>query len=192
MAGPLQIEHLELALDPEAPFHLNFARAQEEILTLLTNAVMAVAIPADVPVSADGYSAPTRQDVELAVRAVSLCGHVHLPGTLSVLAYAARSPRPGLRLAVAAALEFRADDRPELLASLLADRNARVKARALSVLARRPVRRRVRHLAALKRLRVDPDPRVRRLALGVGLLRRRPPSMSPRQYKQVRPLQRTM
>ncbi len=184
MAGPLQIEHLELALDPEAPFHLNFARAQVEIVALLTNAVLAVdravVLPAEVA------------EVDLAVRAVSLCGHVQLRGTLAVLDHAARSPRPALREAAAAALEFRGDDRPELLATLLGDSDVRVKARALAVLAHRPVRRRVRHLAALKRLRADPDPRVRHMARGVGVLRRRPARASRQGPPQLRPLQRTM
>lgn len=170
MAGPLQIEHLELALDPDAPFHLNFARARAEVVVLLANAVVS-------------------PDLELAVRAVSLCGHVPLRGTLAVLAHAAKSPRPALREAVAAALEFRRDDRPELLASLLVDADVRVKTRALTVLALRPVRRRVRHLAALKRLRTDPDPRVRSMARGVGVLRRRSPARSVRE---VRRIQRTM
>ncbi len=154
MAAPLQIEHLELALDPDAPFHLNFARARAEAVELLANAVLSA-------------------DLEIAVRAVSLCGHVSLRGTLAVLGQAAKSPRPALREAVAAALEHRRDDRPELLASLLVDTDIRVKTRALAVLAHRPVRRRVRHLAALRRLRADPDPRVRSLARGVGVLRRR-------------------
>jgi len=190
MAGPLQIEHLELALDPEAPFHLNFARAQAEIIALLTNALL------DADRSMDPLGVPglpdARGEVALAVRAISLCGHVQLRGTLAVLAHAARSPRPALREAAAAALEFRDDDRPELLASLLDDTDVRVKARALAVLAHRPVRRRVRHLAALKRLRADPDPRVRHIARGVGVLRRRAASTSPRGHAQAQPLQRTM
>lgn len=154
MAGPLQIEHLELALDPEAPFHLNFARARADVVALLASAIVS-------------------SDVQLAVRAVALCGHVPLRGTLAVLAHAAKSPRPAVREAVAAALEHRRDDRPELLASLLVDVEVRVKAQALAVLAHRPARRRVRHLVALKRLRADPDPRVRGLARGVRVLGRR-------------------
>lgn len=175
MAGPLQIEHLELALDPEAPFHLNFARARADVVALLASAVVS-------------------SDLQLAVRAVSLCGHVPLRGTLAVLARAAKSPRPAVREAVAAALEFRRDDRPELLASLLVDAEVRVKAQALAVLAHRPVRRRVRHLAALKRLRADPDPGVRGLARGVRVLRRRPcAAEDPVQQLPPSPaLQRTM
>ena len=157
MSGPLRIEHLELALDPEAPFHLNFARPQPktvaEIVQSLAHAVVS-------------------PDLELAFRAANLCGHVSLRGTLSVLEQAAQSPRPALREAAAAALELRRDDPPELLASLLLDPDVRVRARALATLARRPIRRRLRHLAALRRLRADPDPRVRILAEHVGVLRR--------------------
>jgi|GEM_PF-2179736 len=154
MPVPLRIEHLELALDPESPFHLNFERARDEIVRSLA---LAVGSP----------------DLELAVRAASLCGHVSLRGTLAVLNDAAHSPRPALREAVAAALERRNDDPPELLALLLLDPDVRVRARALATLAFRPPRRRLRHLAALRRLRADPDPRVRSMALGVRVLRRR-------------------
>jgi hypothetical protein len=169
MPGPLRIEHLELALDPEAPFHLNFARAADEIVRALEHAV----------------GSP---DLELAVRAANLCGHVMLRGTLGVLSDAAHSPRPALREAVAAALERRRDDPPELLASLLLDPDVRVRARALATLAHRPARRRIRHLAALKRLRADPDPRVRSMAHQVGVLRR-PPALRASRVPQ---LQRTM
>ncbi len=155
MAGPLRIEHLELALDPEAPFHLNFARARAEIVRSLAAAVAG-------------------PDLELAVRAANLCGHVRLRGTLGVLTEAAQAVAPALREAVAAALELRRDDPPELLASLLLDPDARVRARALATLAFRPPRRRLRHLAALKQLRDDPDPGVRRMAQRVAVLRRRP------------------
>ncbi|MCR9160447.1 MAG: hypothetical protein ACE37F_18710 [Nannocystaceae bacterium] len=165
MPGPLRIEHLELALDPEAPFHLNFARAGDEVARALAVAVAS-------------------SDLQLAVRAAALCGHVTLEGTLEVLRGAARSPRPALREAVAAALERRRDDHPDLLASLLLDPDGRVRARALATLARRPARRRLRHLAALKRLRADPDPRVRSLAHRIGVLRR--------QAAMCRALQRTM
>lgn len=178
MAGPLQIEHLELALDPEAPFHLNFGPGgadRGEVVALLGNAVAS-------------------PDLQLAVRAVSLCGHLELRGTLAVLTRAAKSRRPVVREAVAAALEFRRDDRPELLASLLIDAEVRVKVQALAVLAHRPARRRVRHLAALKRLRTDPDPGVRGLARRVRVLRGRASAAADPvlRQEQVRPLQRTM
>ena len=154
MSGPLTIHHLELALDPEAPFHLDFLRARDEVVASLAVAVLSV-------------------DLELAVRAVALCGHLTLQGTLAVLVRAAASPRAAVREAAAAALERRRDDPPELLASLLFDPDVRVRARALATLSRRPPRRRLRHIAALKRLRADPDARVRRMAERVGVLRRR-------------------
>lgn len=164
MAGPLRIEHLELALDPEAPFHLNFARAQPQTVAEIVRSLADAVVSRDVDL-----------DLELAVRAANLCGHVSLPGTLWVLEQAAQSPQAALREAAAAALELRRDDPPELLASLLLDPDVRVRARALATLAERPVHRRLRHLAALRRLRADPDPRVRTLAKRVRVLRKRAP-----------------
>ncbi len=168
MSEPLRIAHLELALDPASPYHLCFASNE-----------------AGARVVASLRAALEATNLEVAVRAVALCGHVTLRGTLAVLTEAVSSPHAAVREAAAEALDRRRDDPPELLATLLFDPDVRVRARALRVLAERPARRRIRHLAALKRLRADPDPRVRRLAQTVGLLRRR--GRAP-----ALPVQRTM
>jgi HEAT repeat protein len=152
ISSPLSMGHIELALDPETPFHLDFDRAKDEVVVLLARAVDA-------------------DDVELAVRAAAVCGHVRIRETLEVLVRAAHSARPALREAAAAALEFRTDDAPTVLAGLLMDPDVQVRTRALMVLARRPPRRRVRHIAALRRLRADPDSNVRGLAKRVRVLR---------------------
>ena len=153
MTTPIRIEHVELALDPDTPFFLDLGRAGEEAVAVLDRLV------------ADA-------DLHLGVRAVSLCGHVPGSAALAVLARAAASARPALREAAARALASRRDDPPELLASLLADPDVRVRAQALAVLAERPRRTRLRHLRHLRRLRArDPDPRVRRLAATIRLIR---------------------
>ncbi len=158
MPAPLRIDHLELALDPESPYHLCIAPAQADACTQVVAALRA---------------ALASPDLDLAARAVVLCGHLTHRGTLGVLVEAASSPHAAVREAAAAALHRRADDPPELLATLLLDRDSRVRTRALAALADRPLRRRLRHLAALKMLRADPDPRVRQMAQGVRMLRRR-------------------
>ncbi len=161
MTGPIRIEHVELALDPDTPFFVDFSRAGDQAVAVLERLVAAA-------------------DLHLGVRALSLCGHVQSPRALAVVSRACTSDRAALREAAARALGSRRDDPPELLAGLLADPDVRVRAQALAVLAERPRRTRLRHLRDVRRLRAtDPDPRVRRLAATIRLLRRDPAPGGP-------------
>ncbi|MEM6290800.1 MAG: HEAT repeat domain-containing protein [Myxococcota bacterium] len=154
MVGSLRIEHIELALDPDTPVYLDVDRADAAVFAALDTIVAA-------------------GDDLLGARAVTLCGHAKHPAALEVVARGCLSASARLREAAAAALGHRRDDPPQLLAMLLLDRNSRVRTRALRVLARRPVHRRLRHLKHVRRLRADPDPAVRRVAGTIGLLRAR-------------------
>ncbi len=154
MAAPLRIEHIELALDPGTSLHLDVDRAGAVVFEAL-----------DAVVAGD--------DDVLGARAVALCGHARHPAALEVVARGCLCGSARVREAAAGALGHRRDDPPQLLAALLLDHNARVRARALRVLALRPAHRRLRHLKYLRRLREDPDPGVRRVAATIGLLRAR-------------------